>query len=71
MTRTDEIISQTEAVTARNYAPLPIVITRAEGVWAWDVDGRRYLDCVSAYSSLNQGHRHPKIIAALVQQATA
>ena len=69
MTRTDEIISQTEAVTARNYAPLPIVITRAEGVWAWDVGGRRYLDCVSAYSSLNQGHRHPKIIAALVQQA--
>lgn len=69
MTRTDEIISRTEAVTARNYAPLPIVITRAEGVWAWDVGGRRYLDCVSAYSSLNQGHRHPKIVAALVQQA--
>ena len=69
MTRTTDIIHQTEAVTARNYAPLPVVIARAEGVWAWDVDGRRYLDCVSAYSSLNQGHRHPRIVAALVQQA--
>ena len=68
MTRTAEIIRQTEAVTARNYAPLPIVIARAEGVWVWDVDERRYLDCVSAYSSLNQGHRHPKIVAALIEQ---
>ena len=63
------IISQTERVSARNYAPLPVVIERAEGVWAWDVDGRKYLDCISAYSSLNQGHRHPKIIAALLAQA--
>ncbi len=68
-TPTDAIIRQTESVSARNYAPLPVVLTRAEGVWAWDVEGRRYLDCLSAYSSVNQGHRHPAIIAALVDQA--
>src|SRR6185295_12058515 len=65
----DAIIARTNEVSAPNYAPLPIVITRAEGVWAWDVDGRKYLDCVSAYSSLNQGHRHPRIVRALVEQA--
>ncbi len=64
-----DIIAQTERVSAPNYAPLPIVISRAEGVWAWDTDGRKYLDCVSAYSSLNHGHRHPRIIRALVAQA--
>jgi ornithine--oxo-acid transaminase len=66
---TASIIAQTEAVSARNYAPLPVVIERAEGVWAWDADGHKYLDCISAYSSLNQGHRHPKIVQALLQQA--
>jgi len=66
---TADIIAQTDAVSARNYAPLPVVIQRAEGIWAWDVDGRRYFDCISAYSSLNQGHRHPRIIAALMEQA--
>jgi ornithine--oxo-acid transaminase len=66
---TASIIAQTEAVSARNYAPLPVVIERAEGVWAWDVEGRRYLDCISAYSSLNQGHRHPRIVQALLAQA--
>jgi ornithine--oxo-acid transaminase len=65
----DAIIARTDEVSAPNYAPLPIVITRAEGVWAWDVDGRKYLDCISAYSSLNQGHRHPRIVRALVEQA--
>jgi ornithine--oxo-acid transaminase len=64
-----EIIAQTERVSAPNYAPLPVVISRAEGVWAWDVAGRKYLDCVSAYSSLNQGHRHPRIVRALIEQA--
>src|SRR5687767_6283459 len=54
---------------AHNYHPLDVVIERGEGVWVWDVEGRRYLDCLSAYSALNQGHRHPKIIAALVEQA--
>ncbi len=69
MSNTASIIAQTEAVSARNYAPLPVVIERAEGVWAWDVEGRKYLDCISAYSSLNQGHRHPRIVEALVTQA--
>jgi ornithine--oxo-acid transaminase len=64
-----ELIAQTERVSAPNYAPLPVVISRAEGVWAWDVAGRKYLDCVSAYSSLNQGHRHPRIVRALIEQA--
>ena len=54
---------------AHNYHPLDVVVERAEGVWVWDVEGRKYLDCLSAYSALNQGHRHPKIIAALVAQA--
>ena len=69
MTTTDAVIAQTSAVSAPNYSLLPIVAERAEGVWLWDVEGRRYLDCISAYSSLNQGHRHPRIIAALVEQA--
>jgi len=63
------LIAETERVSAPNYAPLPVVIARAEGVWAYDVDGRKYLDCISAYSSLNQGHRHARIIRALVEQA--
>ena len=63
------MIAETERVSAPNYSPLPVVIARAEGVWAWDVEGRKYLDCISAYSSLNQGHRHPRIVRALVEQA--
>ena len=54
---------------AHNYKPLDIVVAHAEGVWVTDVEGRRYLDGLSAYSSLNQGHRHPRIIAALIEQA--
>lgn len=54
---------------AHNYKPLDIVIAEAQGVWVTDVEGRRYLDGLSAYSSLNQGHRHPRIVAALVEQA--
>lgn len=54
---------------AHNYKPLDIVVADAQGVWVTDVEGRRYLDGLSAYSSLNQGHRHPRIIAALVEQA--
>jgi ornithine--oxo-acid transaminase len=63
------LIAEAERVSAPNYAPLPIVLCRGEGVWVWDVDGRRYLDCVSAYSSLNHGHRHPRVVKALVEQA--
>jgi ornithine--oxo-acid transaminase len=62
-------IALEEEYGAHNYRPLDVVITRGEGVWVWDVDGRRYLDCLSAYSALNQGHRHPAILAALVEQA--
>ncbi len=58
-----------ERYGARNYAPLDIVIDRAEGVWVWDVDGRRYLDCLAAYSAVNQGHCHPRIVDALIRQS--
>ena len=54
---------------AKNYKPLDVVLTRGEGAYVWDVDGRRYLDCLSAYSAVNQGHCHPKILAAMVEQA--
>ncbi len=54
---------------AHNYHPLDVVITRAEGCWVWDVEGRKYLDFLAAYSAVNQGHCHPKIVAALVEQS--
>ncbi len=54
---------------AHNYKPLDVVLSRGEGVWVWDVQGNRYLDCLSAYSAVNQGHCHPKILQALVNQA--
>ena len=66
---TDEIIHQTEQFGARNYLPLPIVIHKAEGIWVEDPEGNRYMDLLSAYSAVNQGHRHPKIIQALKDQA--
>ncbi|MBM4364994.1 MAG: ornithine--oxo-acid transaminase [Deltaproteobacteria bacterium] len=53
---------------ARNYHPLPVTLVRAEGAYAWDSEGRRYLDMLSAYSAVNQGHRHPRIVAAAVEQ---
>jgi ornithine--oxo-acid transaminase len=55
---------------AKNYKPLDVVLTRGEGVHVWDVDGQRYLDCLSAYSAVNQGHCHPKILAAMTEQAS-
>ena len=55
---------------ARNYKPFEVVLTRGLGVWVWDVDGRRYLDCLSAYSAVNRGHCHPRILAALTEQAS-
>jgi ornithine--oxo-acid transaminase len=55
---------------AKNYKPLDVVLTRGEGVHVWDVDGNRYLDCLSAYSAVNQGHCHPKILAAMTEQAS-
>jgi ornithine--oxo-acid transaminase len=67
--RAREFIAIEERYGAHTYHPLDLVVDHAEGVWLWDVDGRRYLDCVSAYSALNQGHRHPRIHAALIEQA--
>jgi ornithine--oxo-acid transaminase len=55
---------------ARNYKPLDVILIRGEGVYVWDVDGRRYLDCLSAYSAVNQGHCHPRILRAMVDQAS-
>ncbi|HCM40882.1 MAG: ornithine--oxo-acid transaminase [Bdellovibrionales bacterium GWC1_52_8] len=66
---THDIIQQTETFSANNYHPLPIVLARGEGIWVWDVDGKKYMDCLSAYSALNQGHRHPAIIKTLIDQA--
>ena len=69
MGRTNELIREVERWSAHNYHPLPVVLERGEGCWVWDVDGNRYLDMLSAYSAVNQGHRHPRIIAALEEQA--
>ena len=65
-----EYIALEEQYGANNYQPLDVVIDHAEGVWVTDVDGNRYLDCLSAYSALNQGHVHPKILNALIEQAS-
>jgi ornithine--oxo-acid transaminase len=62
-------IEQVARHSANNYAPLPVVIAKAEGCWVEDVDGKRYLDCLSGYSALNFGHGHPEIVAAFVEQA--
>ncbi|PGC33695.1 ornithine--oxo-acid transaminase [Bacillus pseudomycoides] len=69
MIQTKDIIELTDTYGAHNYHPLPIVISRAEGVWVEDPEGNRYMDLLSAYSAVNQGHRHPKIIDALIEQA--
>ncbi|WP_404447034.1 ornithine--oxo-acid transaminase [Sutcliffiella horikoshii] len=68
-TMTEDLIQQTEKYGAKNYHPLPIVISKAEGVWVEDPEGNKYMDMLSAYSAVNQGHRHPKIIQALKDQA--
>ena len=67
--KSTEIIEQTNKFGANNYHPLPIVIAKAEGVWVEGPEGNRYMDMLSAYSAVNQGHRHPKIIQALKDQA--
>jgi ornithine--oxo-acid transaminase len=67
--KTVDYIGLEENHGAHIYHPLDVVITRGEGVWVYDVDGKRYLDCLSAYSALNQGHVHPKILAAMIEQA--
>lgn len=67
--RAQELIAMEERFGAHNYHPLDLVVERAQGVWLYDVEGKRYLDCISAYSAVNQGHCHPRIAAALVEQA--
>ena len=67
--RAAEAIALEEKYGAHNYHPLPVVLSRGEGVYVWDVDGKKYYDFLSAYSAVNQGHCHPKIVDAMVQQA--
>lgn len=64
-----DLIALEDRHGAHNYHPLEIVITRGEGVWVWDVEGNRYLDCLAAYSAVNQGHCHPRLVKALTEQA--
>src|SRR5688572_20201940 len=66
---TQDLIAIEATLGAHNYKPLDVVLVRGQGVWVWDNNGKRYLDCLSAYSALNQGHCHPKILAAMVEQA--
>lgn len=69
MSRSNDLIALEDVYGAHNYHPLDIVIERGEGVYVYDVDGRRYLDALAAYSAVNQGHAHPRILATLVEQA--
>lgn len=65
----ESLIATESRLGAHNYKPLDVILNRGEGVWVWDVDGNRYLDCLSAYSAVNQGHCHPRIRAAMIEQA--
>ncbi|MCW1749632.1 ornithine--oxo-acid transaminase [Rhizobium acaciae] len=69
MNTSEKLIATEQRLGAHNYKPLDVVLTRGEGVYVWDTDGNRYLDCLSAYSAVNQGHCHPKILAAMLKQA--
>ncbi len=66
---TQEYIALEDRYNAHNYKPLDVVLERGQGIWVWDVEGNRYLDFLSAYSALNQGHAHPRILKAMVEQA--
>ena len=63
-----DLIRLADTYAAHNYCPLPVVLSKGEGVWVWDVEGRKYLDMLSSYSALNQGHRHPRVLEAAKQQ---
>jgi ornithine--oxo-acid transaminase len=64
-----DYIELEERYGAHNYHPLDVVLTRGRGSWVWDVEGRKYLDCLAAYSAVNQGHNHPRIVGAMIEQA--
>ena len=64
-----DLIQTEMSLGAHNYKPIDVMLSRGEGVWLWDIDGNRYLDCLSAYSAVNQGHCHPRILEAMVEQA--
>ncbi|MDG1189384.1 MAG: aminotransferase class III-fold pyridoxal phosphate-dependent enzyme, partial [Flavobacteriales bacterium] len=70
MYTSQELIEIEEKYGAHNYHPLPVVLSKGEGVHVWDVEGKQYFDFLSAYSAVNQGHCHPKIIKALTDQST-
>ena len=69
LTRTQELVDLENLYGTNNYRPLDVVIERAEGVWVYDIEGKRYLDCLAAYSAVNQGHCHPRILKTLYEQA--
>ncbi len=69
MSTTDQIIEQNETYGAHNYHPLPVVIETAQGVWVHDVEGKKYMDCLAAYSAVNQGHCHPRLMKVMNEQA--
>ncbi|MGL4492587.1 MAG: aminotransferase class III-fold pyridoxal phosphate-dependent enzyme, partial [Tannerellaceae bacterium] len=66
---TEDYINRERQYGAHNYHPLPVVLHKGEGIYVWDVDGKQYMDFLSGYSALNQGHRHPKVLEALMDQA--
>ena len=67
--RSEQLMAAERRVAAPNYAPIPVVLARGEGAWLWDADGKRYLDFMSAYSAVSHGHAHPRLVAALIEQA--
>src|ERR1700747_2151195 len=69
LTRSEELMAMEARYGAHNYHPLPVVLSKGEGVFVWDVDGKRYFDFLSGYSALNQEHCHPKILESLIEQA--
>ena len=69
MPTSNDVINKTEKFGAENYHPLPVVLARGEGVWVWDLEGKKYMDMLSAYSALSHGHLHPRIMKALTDQA--
>ncbi len=67
--KNQDYITMEDIYGAHNYKPLDVVLNRGEGVWVWDVEGNKYMDCLSAYSAINQGHCHPKILKTMIEQA--